>query len=95
MENKIKAIYEILMLQLVRWDILHVDLWPSFLYQQVKPLLQVTRQDEEIQARESALLKAQEKLTQAEQEYTDLDKKHVQVNRPHPHCVACPPQFCL
>lgn len=46
----------------------------------MKPLLQVTRQDEEIQARESALLKASEKLTKIEQEYIDLDKKHAQVN---------------
>lgn len=49
----------------------------------MKPLLQVTRQDEEIQVRESALLKASEKLTKMEQEYTDLDKKHAQVNEAH------------
>lgn len=47
---------------------------------QVKPLLQVTRQDEEIQARESQLLKAKENLNQVEQNYTDLERKHVQVN---------------
>ncbi|XP_013860189.1 myosin-10 isoform X6 [Austrofundulus limnaeus] len=50
------------------------------LFTKVKPLLQVTRQDEEIQARESALLKASEKLSKVEQEYIDLDKKHAQVN---------------
>uniref|UniRef100_A0A3Q3EWP1 Myosin-10-like n=1 Tax=Kryptolebias marmoratus TaxID=37003 RepID=A0A3Q3EWP1_KRYMA len=49
------------------------------LFNKVKPLLQVTRQDEEIQARESALLKAKEKLTKVEQEYTELDKKHAQL----------------
>lgn len=46
---------------------------------QVKPLLQVTRQDEEIQARESALHKAKENLTLVEQEYAELDRKHTQV----------------
>lgn len=56
---------------------------------QVKPLLQVTRQDEEIQAREAQLQKAKDSLTQAEQNYTDLDRKHAQVTDP-PHCVACP-----
>lgn len=51
---------------------------------QVKPLLQVTRQDEEIQVRESQLLKAKENLTRVEQSYADLDKKHAQVTRPVP-----------
>lgn len=46
---------------------------------QVKPLLQVTRQDEEIQVRESKLLKAKENLTRVEQSYAELDKKHAQV----------------
>lgn len=48
---------------------------------QVKPLLQVTRQDEEIQARESQLLKAKENLNQVEQNYTELEKKQVQVEK--------------
>lgn len=47
---------------------------------QVKPLLQVTRQDEEIQARESQLQKAKDNLTRAEQDYAELDRKHAQVN---------------
>lgn len=47
---------------------------------QVKPLLQVTRQDEEIQVRESQLLKAKENLNQVELNYTELERKHVQVN---------------
>lgn len=51
---------------------------------QVKPLLQVTRQDEEIQARETQLLKAKENLNQVEQNYTDLERKHVQVDNPPP-----------
>lgn len=50
---------------------------------QVKPLLQVTRQDEEIQVRESQLLKAKENLNQVEQNYTELERKHVQVDKPH------------
>ncbi|XP_037128709.1 myosin-10 isoform X6 [Syngnathus acus] len=46
------------------------------LFTKVKPLLQVTRQDEEIQIRESELLKAKERLVRVEQDFTDLDKKH-------------------
>lgn len=51
---------------------------------QVKPLLQVTRQDEEIQVRETQLLKAKENLTQVEHNYTELERKHVQVGKPPP-----------
>ncbi|XP_051921866.1 myosin-10 isoform X5 [Hippocampus zosterae] len=46
------------------------------LFTKVKPLLQVTRQDEEIQIRESELLKTKERLARVEQDFTDLDKKH-------------------
>ncbi|XP_057689879.1 myosin-10 isoform X6 [Corythoichthys intestinalis] len=46
------------------------------LFTKVKPLLQVTRQDEEIQLREAELVKAKEKITRLEQDFTDLDKKH-------------------
>ncbi|XP_014903729.1 myosin-10 isoform X5 [Poecilia latipinna] len=49
------------------------------LFTKVKPLLQVTRQDEEIQARESELHKAKENLTRVEQEYSELDRKHAQL----------------
>ncbi|XP_061677060.1 myosin-10 isoform X3 [Syngnathoides biaculeatus] len=49
------------------------------LFTKVKPLLQVTRQDEEIQIRESELVKVKERLTRMEQEFTDLDKKHIQL----------------
>ncbi|XP_008290477.1 myosin-10 [Stegastes partitus] len=45
----------------------------------VKPLLQVTRQDEEIQVREAELQKAKDKLTRAEQDFSDLDRKHAQL----------------
>lgn len=53
---------------------------PALHLHQVKPLLQVTRQDEEIQVRESKLLKAKENLTRVEQNYAELDKKHAQVH---------------
>nr|XP_020473206.1 myosin-10-like isoform X4 [Monopterus albus] len=49
------------------------------LFTKVKPLLQVSRQDDEIQAREAALQKANEKITRVEQDYTELDKKHAQL----------------
>uniref|UniRef100_A0A8C7J6R1 Myosin, heavy chain 14, non-muscle n=1 Tax=Oncorhynchus kisutch TaxID=8019 RepID=A0A8C7J6R1_ONCKI len=49
------------------------------LFTKVKPLLQVTRQDEEIQVRESELKNAKDNLTRVEQDYTDLDKKHIQL----------------
>uniref|UniRef100_A0A8C4GL41 Myosin, heavy chain 14, non-muscle n=1 Tax=Dicentrarchus labrax TaxID=13489 RepID=A0A8C4GL41_DICLA len=49
------------------------------LFTKVKPLLQVTRQDEEIQVRETQLLKAKENLTRAEQDYMELDRKHAQL----------------
>uniref|UniRef100_A0A7N6BB07 Myosin motor domain-containing protein n=1 Tax=Anabas testudineus TaxID=64144 RepID=A0A7N6BB07_ANATE len=49
------------------------------LFTKVKPLLQVTRQDEEIQVREAELLKAKENLTRVEQDYTELDRKHAQL----------------
>nr|XP_057941324.1 myosin-10 isoform X5 [Doryrhamphus excisus] len=49
------------------------------LFTKVKPLLQVTRQDEEIQVRETELLKAKEKLSRVELDFTELDKKHTQL----------------
>uniref|UniRef100_A0A4W5Q4U7 Myosin motor domain-containing protein n=1 Tax=Hucho hucho TaxID=62062 RepID=A0A4W5Q4U7_9TELE len=49
------------------------------LFTKVKPLLQVTRQDEEIQVREAELKNAKDNLSRVEQDYTDLDKKHVQL----------------
>lgn len=45
----------------------------------MKPLLQVTRQDEEIQAREAQLQKAKDKLSKLELDFTELDKKNQQV----------------
>ncbi|XP_062279302.1 myosin-10 [Scomber scombrus] len=49
------------------------------LFTKVKPLLQVTRQDEEIQVREAELQKANDKLIRVEQDFCELDKKHVQL----------------
>ncbi|XP_037392941.1 myosin-10 isoform X2 [Pygocentrus nattereri] len=49
------------------------------LFTKVKPLLQVTRQDEEIQAREAELQKAKDKLSKVEHEYTELERKHQQL----------------
>uniref|UniRef100_A0A3B4ZDW6 Myosin-10-like n=1 Tax=Stegastes partitus TaxID=144197 RepID=A0A3B4ZDW6_9TELE len=50
-----------------------------YFWSNVKPLLQVTRQDEEIQVREAELQKAKDKLTRAEQDFSDLDRKHAQL----------------
>ncbi|KAM4600471.1 uncharacterized protein myh14 [Polymixia lowei] len=49
------------------------------LFTKVKPLLQVTRQDEEIQVREAELQKAKDKLIRVEVDYTELDRKHTQL----------------
>ncbi|XP_036395373.1 myosin-10 isoform X2 [Megalops cyprinoides] len=49
------------------------------LFTKVKPLLQVTRQDEEIQAREAELQKAKDKLTKVEQDFNELERKHQQL----------------
>ncbi|XP_061105897.1 myosin-10 [Conger conger] len=46
----------------------------------VKPLLQVTRQDEEIQVREAELQKAADKLTKVEEDFSELEKKHQQLS---------------
>ncbi|XP_048008009.1 myosin-10 isoform X8 [Megalobrama amblycephala] len=49
------------------------------LFTKVKPLLQVTRQDEEIQAREAQLQKAKDKLSKLELDFSELDKKNQQL----------------
>ncbi|XP_049336000.1 myosin-10 isoform X6 [Astyanax mexicanus] len=49
------------------------------LFTKVKPLLQVTRQDEEIQAREAELQKAKDNLGKVEHEYNELERKHQQL----------------
>uniref|UniRef100_A0A671NXT0 Myosin-10-like n=1 Tax=Sinocyclocheilus anshuiensis TaxID=1608454 RepID=A0A671NXT0_9TELE len=49
------------------------------LFTKVKPLLQVTRQDEEIQAREAQIQKAKDKLSKLEHDFSELDKKKQQL----------------
>ncbi|ROL49888.1 Myosin-10 [Anabarilius grahami] len=49
------------------------------LFTKVKPLLQVTRQDEEIQAREAQLQKAKDNLSKLELDFSELDKKNQQL----------------
>ncbi|CAL8247285.1 unnamed protein product [Lota lota] len=49
------------------------------LFTKVKPLLQVTRQDEEIQSREAELQKAKDSLGRVELDYVELDRKHTQL----------------
>ncbi|KAJ8005080.1 hypothetical protein DPEC_G00142940 [Dallia pectoralis] len=49
------------------------------LFTKVKPLLQVTRQDEEIQVRETELKNAKDNLSQVELDFNELDKKHAQL----------------
>ncbi|KAI2655485.1 Myosin-10 [Labeo rohita] len=49
------------------------------LFTKVKPLLQVTRQDEEIQAREAQLQKAKDKLSKLELDFSELDRKNQQL----------------
>lgn len=49
------------------------------LYLQVKPLLQVTRQEEEMQAKDEELVKVKEKQTKVEGELVEMERKHQQV----------------
>lgn len=46
---------------------------------QVKPLLQVTRQEEEMQAKDEELQKTKERQQKAESELKELEQKHAQV----------------
>lgn len=46
---------------------------------QVKPLLQVTRQEEEMQAKEEEMQKIKERQQKAETELKELEQKHTQV----------------
>lgn len=43
-------------------------------------MLQVTRQDEEIQAREAQLQKAKDNLSKLEHDFSELDRKNQQVH---------------
>jgi myosin protein heavy chain len=46
----------------------------------VKPLLQVTRQEEEMQAKDDELVKVKEKQTKVEGELVEMERKHSQVS---------------
>lgn len=48
----------------------------------MKPLLQVTRQEEELQAKDEELLKVKEKQTKVEGELEEMERKHQQVREP-------------
>lgn len=45
----------------------------------MKPLLQVTRQEEEMQAKDEELVKVKEKQTKVEGELMEMERKHQQV----------------
>ncbi|XP_048869168.1 myosin-10 isoform X1 [Brienomyrus brachyistius] len=49
------------------------------LFTKVKPLLQVTRQEEEMQAKDEELVKVKEKQMKVETELLDMERKHQQV----------------
>ncbi|XP_061086019.1 myosin-10 isoform X3 [Conger conger] len=49
------------------------------LFTKVKPLLQVTRQEEEMQAKDEELIKVKEKQTKVEGELVDMERKHQQL----------------
>uniref|UniRef100_A0A8C3J1K8 Myosin heavy chain 10 n=2 Tax=Emydidae TaxID=8476 RepID=A0A8C3J1K8_CHRPI len=55
----------------------HWQWWRVFT--KVKPLLQVTRQEEELQAKDEELLKVKEKQTKVEAELEEMERKHQQV----------------
>lgn len=54
-----------------------------FVCPQVKPLLQVSRQEEEMQAKDEELNKVKEKHFHAEQQIREMVDKHQQVNLEH------------
>lgn len=60
---------------------------------QVKPLLQVTRQEEEMQAKEDELQKTKERQMKAESELKELEQKHTQV-RPGGHVAGLRGGLC-
>ena len=51
----------------------------------MKPLLQVTRQEEELQAKDEELLKVKEKQTKVEGELEEMERKHQQVRLANSH----------
>ncbi|XP_019357555.1 PREDICTED: myosin-10 isoform X2 [Gavialis gangeticus] len=55
----------------------HWQWWRVFT--KVKPLLQVTRQEEELQAKDEELMKVREKQTKVEAELEEMERKHQQL----------------
>ncbi|NXS59192.1 MYH10 protein, partial [Brachypteracias leptosomus] len=55
----------------------HWQWWRVFT--KVKPLLQVTRQEEELQAKDEELMKVKEKQTKVEAELEEMERKHQQL----------------
>lgn len=63
----------------ISWDCLADTVFWKFVLQ-VKPLLQVTRQEEEMQAKDEELVKVKEKQTKVEGELVEMERKHQQVS---------------
>lgn len=57
------------------------QLTPKIVSLQVKPLLQVSRQEEEMLAKEEELMKVKEKQVAAENRLTEMETLHTQVNK--------------
>uniref|UniRef100_A0A8C7GCG0 Myosin, heavy chain 10, non-muscle n=1 Tax=Oncorhynchus kisutch TaxID=8019 RepID=A0A8C7GCG0_ONCKI len=68
------------------------------LFTKVKPLLQVTRQEEEMQAKDEELVKVKERQSKVEGELVDMERKHQQVRyylEPVPEPNAMVPYLSL
>ena len=59
---------------------MHFQKLDGFFFSQVKPLLQVTRQEEEMQAKDEELIKVKERQLKVENELVEMERKHQQVN---------------
>lgn len=56
---------------------------PLIFFLQVKPLLQVSRQEEEMMAKEEELVKVKERQLAAENRLTEMETLQTQVSLPH------------
>ncbi len=59
---------------------------------QVKPLLQVTRQEEEMQAKDEELIKVKERQVKVENELVEMEQKHQQVSTHNTHLLPLSPE---
>lgn len=64
-------------------------LFSSLFCLQVKPLLQVSRQEEEMQAKDEELVKVKEKQVYAERQLQEMEEKQQQVNLKKPRSWLC------